>query len=103
MQKNLNHVGEEQDDEHEASGLVKALLSLQSEEECRAFLSDLCTIRELSDLSQRFEVAKLLKEGKNYQDISKQTGASTATISRVNRALVYGTGGYRTVLSRSEH
>ncbi|MBR2987624.1 MAG: TrpR YerC/YecD [Clostridia bacterium] len=83
--------------------LVKALLSLQSEEECRAFLSDLCTIRELSDLSQRFEVAKLLKEGKNYQDISKQTGASTATISRVNRALVYGTGGYRTVLSRSEH
>ncbi|MBQ7364134.1 MAG: hypothetical protein IJW46_00895 [Clostridia bacterium] len=81
--------------------LIKALLSLETEEECRAFLNDLCTIREISDMSQRYEVAELLKEGKNYQDISKKTGASTATISRVNRALVYGSGGYRTVLAKN--
>ncbi len=80
--------------------LCDAVLSLQSKEECQAFFEDLCTIRELQDLSQRFAVANLLNEGKNYQDISKATGASTATISRVNRCLNYGSLGYRTVLDR---
>lgn len=88
---------------HEAVALetlAKALLSLSDEAECIAFLKDLCTIRETDDMAQRLEVALLLKEGKNYQEISKITGASTATISRVSRALVHGSGGYRTVLAK---
>lgn len=80
--------------------LAKAFLSLSSEEECVAFLKDLCTIREAEDMAQRLEVALLLKAGKNYQEISKTTGASTATISRVSRSLVYGSGGYRSVLEK---
>lgn len=80
--------------------LVEALLLLDGEAECRAFLSDLCTPRELDDLSQRLQVAAFLKEGRNYQDISKITGASTATISRVKQALVRGSGGYETILER---
>ena len=80
--------------------LIEALLLLDGEAECRAFLNDLCTPRELDDLSQRLQVAALLKDGRNYQDISKITGASTATISRVKQALVRGSGGYETVLNR---
>lgn len=82
--------------------LCRAILSLQTPEECAAFLDDICTIRELQDLTQRYSVAILLDEGKNYQDISRETGASTATISRVNRCLNYGSRGYRTVLDRRE-
>ena len=70
--------------------------------ECAHFLEDLCTIRELQDLSQRLEVAQMLREGKNYQVISQRTGASTATICRVSKCLNYGDGGYETVLRRLE-
>ena len=80
--------------------LAKAFLSLSDEADCIAFLRDLCTIRETEDMAQRLEVALLLKAGKNYQEISKTTGASTATISRVSRSLVYGSGGYRSVLEK---
>ena len=82
--------------------LVKALLSLKSEDEVRNLLADLCTIREVQDLGQRIEVAKLLRAQMTYNDIAEATGASTATISRVNRCLVYGAGGYETVLERME-
>ena len=78
----------------------KAVLSLKTEEECRSFFDDVCTIKELQDLSQRLQVAFLLDEGRNYQEISKATSVSSATISRVNRCLVYGDGGYRTVIGR---
>lgn len=82
--------------------LVQALLSLQNEEECRQLLNDLCTIREMQDMAQRIEVARLLKAQMTYNDIAQATGASTATISRVNRCLLYGAGGYEKVLSRLE-
>ncbi|MBQ8954624.1 MAG: TrpR-like protein YerC/YecD [Clostridia bacterium] len=82
--------------------LVRALLSLESEEETRNLLSDLCTIREVQDLGQRIEVARLLRAQMTYNDIAEATGASTATISRVNRCLVYGAGGYRAVLEKME-
>ena len=85
-----------------AERLIAALLNLKSEADCRAFLEDICTIKELQDISQRLEVAFMLDEGKNYQEISKATGASTATISRVKKCLVYGSGGYTTVLQRLE-
>ena len=80
--------------------LYKAILTLKTEEECAAFLDDICTIKELQDLSQRLEAALMLNDGQNYQHISKQVGISTATISRVNRCLSYGAGGYRTVIDR---
>jgi TrpR-related protein YerC/YecD len=80
--------------------LFQAMLLLKNEEECSAFLEDLCTIRELQDLSQRLEVAEMLGTGKNYQEISKATGASTATICRVSKCLNYGSNGYKTVLGR---
>ena len=80
--------------------LYQAILSLESAKECAAFLDDICTIQELEALSQRLEVAGLLNEGKNYVDINKQTGASTATICRISKCLTYGDGGYRTVLER---
>ncbi len=82
--------------------LTEVLLSLKTEDEVRSLLSDLCTIREMQDLGQRLEVARLLRRQMTYSDIAQQTGASTATISRVNRCLVYGAGGYRTVLERLE-
>lgn len=82
--------------------LTKVLLSLETEDEVRSLLSDLCTIREMQDLGQRVEVARLLRRQMTYSDIAQQTGASTATISRVNRCLVYGAGGYRTVFERLE-
>ena len=78
--------------------LFKAVLKLKSNEDCRKFFEDVCTIKELQDISQRLEVAKLLKDGKNYQEVSKETGASTATICRVNKCLNYGSGGYEIVL-----
>ena len=80
--------------------LYKAILSLQSVDECAAFFDDVCTIQELEALSQRFEVAKLLSVGKNYVDINKLTGASTATICRVSKCLSYGDGGYKTVIEK---
>ena len=76
----------------------EAILKLKNKEDCRRFFEDVCTIKELQDVSQRLEVASLLSEGKNYQEISKATGASTATISRVKRCLVYGADGYNSVM-----
>ena len=82
--------------------LVAALLDLKNGADCRAFLEDICSIKELQDISQRLEVAFMLDEGKNYQEISKATGASTATISRVKKCLVYGSGGYRQALDSAK-
>lgn len=78
----------------------RALLLLENEEECSKFFDDICTVKELQDISQRLEVAKMLAAGKNYQTVSGETGASTATISRVNRCLVYGDGGYMSIIKR---
>ena len=74
--------------------LFKGILELETVDECYSFFEDLCTIGELVSMSQRFEVAKMLKEGQTYLAISAKTGASTATISRVNRSLTYGNDGY---------
>lgn len=82
--------------------LVRALLSLKDEEECYRLLEDLFTIREIRDLSQRLEVAVMLREKRTYNEIVEKTGVSTATIGRVNRALSYGMNGYATILNRLE-
>lgn len=80
--------------------LFTAILSLKNKEECYLFFEDVCTVNELLSLSQRFEVARMLMEKKTYLDIAEKTGASTATISRVNRSLNYGNDGYEMVLAR---
>lgn len=80
--------------------LFEAILCLKNKEECYTFFQDVCTINELLSLSQRFEVAKMLREKKTYLEISDKTGASTATISRVNRSLTYGNDGYEMVFNR---
>ena len=80
--------------------LFDAIHCLQSREECYSFFEDLCTVNELLSLSQRFDVASMLKDHKTYLDIAEKTGASTATISRVNRSLIYGNDGYDLVFSR---
>lgn len=80
--------------------LVRAILSLKNEEEVIRFLEDICTITEIKELSQRLKVAKMLFEGKSYEDIEKETGASSATISRVKKFLLYGADGYKIVLER---
>lgn len=80
------------------NGFFEAVLKLNTVEECRDFFDDICTIKELQDISQRLEVASLLERGCSYQEISKNTGASTATISRVSRCLNYGSGGYKLIL-----
>ena len=80
--------------------LFEAILSLKNKEECYTFFEDICTINELLSLSQRFEVAKMLQQKRTYLEISEKTGASTATISRVNRSLAYGNDGYEMVFSR---
>ncbi len=82
--------------------LFSAVIKLKSIEEARKFFEDACTIKELEAISQRLEVAELLSVGKNYQDVSRMTGASTATISRVSKCLNYGAGGYELVLSSGE-
>lgn len=80
--------------------LFDAILSLEDREECYNFFEDLCTVNELLSLSQRFEVASMLKQHKTYLEIAEKTGASTATISRVNRSLNYGNDGYELVFRR---
>jgi len=82
--------------------LYRAVLALEDLDECRRFFTDLCTVAELRAMAQRLEVAQLLSEGRIYNDILERTGASSATISRVNRALQYGADGYKTVLPRLE-
>ena len=78
----------------------KAVLSLETVEECRAFFDDICTIKELQEISRRLEVARLLSEGKVFSEINRLSEASSATISRVNKCLMYGSGGYKTALGR---
>ena len=82
--------------------LFEAILTLENKEECYTFFQDVCTINELLSLSQRYELAKMLREKKTYLEIAEKTGASTATISRVNRSLNYGCDGYDMVFSRLE-
>ena len=82
--------------------LFEAILSLENMDECFDFFEDICTINELLSLSQRFEVARMLREHRTYLEIAEKTGASTATISRVNRSLNYGNDGYEMVLKRIE-
>lgn len=86
----------------EMTALFEAILTLENIEECYRFFEDICTINELQALAQRLEVAKMLNSKKTYLDIAEKTGASTATISRVNRCLVYGADGYNLVLKRLE-
>ncbi len=82
--------------------LFKAILTLENMDECYNFFEDVCTINEILSLSQRFEVARMLTQGKTYLEIADQTGASTATISRVNRSLNYGNDGYQMVFEKME-
>lgn len=84
----------------EVDTLFEAILSLNSVEECYKFFEDACTIKEVLEIAQRLKAAQMLTEGVNYALISKETGMSTATISRVNRCLEYGGGGYAMILER---
>ena len=80
--------------------LYRGSLTLQTREECYAFFEDICTIKELQAMAQRFRVAAQLRDNKNYNEIQADTGASSATISRVNKCLLYGDGGYAPALER---
>ena len=84
----------------QADLLYEAILCLENKEECKAFFQDLCTFTEVKAMAQRIEVARLLDQGLIYNEILERTGTSSATISRINRALQYGSDGYRTVLDR---
>ena len=84
----------------EMEELFEGILSLQTVEECERFFTDICTIKELQALTQRLQVAKQLCEGRNYNEVYRDTGVSSATICRVNKCLNYGDGGYKTVLDR---
>ena len=87
-------------DKQSSDALYRAIVSIQNEEECRKFLEDLCTVSELKAMAQRIDVAILLDKGLIYSEILDKTGASSATISRVNRCLHYGAGGYQAVVPR---
>lgn len=84
----------------EERDFFSAIISLSTEDECAAFFEDVCTIKEMEAITQRLSVALMLSQGEKYQDIESKTGASTATISRVNKCLNYGSGGYRTVIAK---
>ncbi len=84
----------------QTDSLFEAILKLETQEECYRFFEDICTIKEVQAISQRFEVAKLLKQNKTYNEIESETGASTATISRINRSLNYGADGYRLIFEK---
>jgi len=84
----------------ETDSLFRAILTLESLEDCYRFFDDICTINEIKSIAQRLEVARMLRDGETFNSIAEETGASTATISRVNRCLKYGADGYNTVLSR---
>jgi len=86
----------------EVDALFEAILLLDNADECYRFFEDICTISEIHAIAQRLEVAKMLKSGITYQEIAQRLGASTATISRVNRSLTYGSGGYQLLLKRLE-
>ena len=82
--------------------LFETILNLKNKEECRAYLADLCTIKELQDMAQRLDTAVLLSQGYSYKKIMEQVEVSTATIGRVSKCLNYGTGGYQAAISRLE-
>lgn len=84
----------------EVDMLFEAILSLETVDECYKFFEDACTIKEVLEIAQRLKAAQMLRDGVNYAEITKETGMSTATISRVNRCLEYGEGGYSMVLDR---
>lgn len=84
----------------QSDGLFEAVLLLENMEECYRFFEDICTIKEIQAIAQRLEVAKLLKAKKTYNEIEAETGASTATISRINRSLNYGADGYKIVFKK---
>ena len=84
----------------ENQNLIKAFISVSNDSECVDFLEDICTVKEFEAMSQRLCVAMLLKEGKTFQEIVEKTGASTATISRVNRCILYGNGGYEKIINK---
>lgn len=86
----------------EIDRLLKTILKFETFEECSNFFEDICTIKEIQDMSQRLEVARMLNKNKSYAEISKETGASTATISRVNKCLIYGSNGYKRALDKME-
>ncbi len=90
------------DNLHSASidRLFRSMLQLETIEDCYRFFTDICTIKEIQDMAQRLDTAILLSQGMNYQNISKEVGISTATISRVSRCLNYGSGGYRAAIER---
>ena len=90
MNRNIEYTGK----------LMKAILTLKTEEELLNFFEDICTIKELQDMAQRLEVAGLLYDKKVFREIAESTGASSATISRVNKCIMYGTGGYKTAIER---
>ena len=86
----------------EVDELFEAILSIENKEECYEFFSDACTIKEILDIAQRLKVAKMLRAGNSYAQISREVGVSTATISRVSRCLEYGSSGYNKILERME-
>jgi TrpR-related protein YerC/YecD len=86
----------------ETDDLFKAVLLLETEDDCYRFFEDICTIKELQAISQRFQGAKLLFQKKTYSEIEEITGASTATISRVNRCLIYGADGYQLIIKKMQ-
>lgn len=85
--------------DHLTDQLFRVILSLKDQEQCYKFFEDICTISEIKSMAQRLEVARMLNEGYIYEEIVEKTGASTATISRVKRALVYGSDGYTSVMN----
>ncbi|MDP9800075.1 TrpR-related protein YerC/YecD [Arcanobacterium wilhelmae] len=86
--------------ERKIGQLSQAIADLESADAVRAFLEDLCTIREIQDMAQRLEAARMLEDGASYQEVSDELAISSATIARVNKALHYGAGGYKAVLAR---
>ncbi len=86
----------------EVDALFDAILSLKSVDECYKFFEDACTVKEILDIAQRLKAAKMLRAGESYSSVAKATGMSTATISRVNKCLEYGGGGYELILDRAE-
>ena len=82
--------------------LFKAICSLEDIDECFDFFEDLCTVKEIQDMSQRFETALMLRDGKNYSEVAAAVGVSSATIGRVNKCLNYGTGGYEKIIAKLE-
>ena len=100
IEREINMSYESRFKNDEIDELFKAILSLETEEDCYRFFEDICTINEIHAISQRLHVAKLLYQHKTYSEIEEVTKASTATISRINKCLIYGADGYRSILER---